>query len=490
MSTVKKVLAGGLIALSILISYAPVSAQAVPVPLPVVETNPALIGAELATAASTGTQATIMQVLNGLAWAVAKAAIRSMTQSVVNWINSGFEGSPAFATDLRQTMLRLGDGVAAGFVGELIDNFEINSPFLDQIGPTIAYGYLLYTSRDQIQERLRYTLNEYARNEEAYRRGAFNEGGFSAWFATVRYCGNDPYCAQLAAEDELARRLDAQLRQRLEELDWGRGFLSWRNCPDESDTGDTVTSLSETEDAVECPILTPGSVIENALLGTTDSPLRQLELADSINEIVGALASQLVSQVLGGTGLLGTSRPSSGGGRSYLQQYAGTPGTDSTLAAGFNQALREQEQEVGSYRTNWTTIRTAAESAIAVCSQGVGNDATQRERADEVKADADREIVRASSALTILGELRTRLAAVQQSQSATSATQSAAITRDYECLLSGGNPANGTCTPTDPSILPTGREMGQVARNAVDSGDGTPASLFTEMTRIANGGCD
>ena len=32
------------------------------------------------------------RVLDGIAWAVAKMAVRQMTTSIVNWINSGFDG--------------------------------------------------------------------------------------------------------------------------------------------------------------------------------------------------------------------------------------------------------------------------------------------------------------------------------------------------------------------------------------------------------------
>jgi hypothetical protein len=39
-------------------------------------------------------------VADGIAWAVAKLVVREMTTSIVNWINSGFKGNPAFVTDL------------------------------------------------------------------------------------------------------------------------------------------------------------------------------------------------------------------------------------------------------------------------------------------------------------------------------------------------------------------------------------------------------
>ncbi|MGB4076481.1 MAG: hypothetical protein WBK28_02135, partial [Minisyncoccia bacterium] len=68
-------------------------------------------------------------VLNSLAWAIAKAAVRSMTQSIVTWINSGFEGSPAFATDLRRNLRQVADAHVGLLVQELRSSISINSPY-------------------------------------------------------------------------------------------------------------------------------------------------------------------------------------------------------------------------------------------------------------------------------------------------------------------------------------------------------------------------
>src|SRR4051812_20672750 len=38
-------------------------------------------------------------VLDGLAWTVAKSALSTLTTDVVNWINTGFSGSPSFVTN-------------------------------------------------------------------------------------------------------------------------------------------------------------------------------------------------------------------------------------------------------------------------------------------------------------------------------------------------------------------------------------------------------
>jgi hypothetical protein len=50
--------------------------------------------------------------LDPIAWMVAKAALQSVVKSTINWINSGFNGSPAFVTDLQQKLLDVGDAQA------------------------------------------------------------------------------------------------------------------------------------------------------------------------------------------------------------------------------------------------------------------------------------------------------------------------------------------------------------------------------------------
>ncbi len=124
-------------------------------------------------------------------------------------------------------------------------------------------------------------------------------------------------------------------------------------------------SLSGKDPCLAYNIETPGSIIENQLGITTTSPLRQLELADSINEIVSALMGQLVNHILGGGGLSGASQPSSGGGSSALDQ-ATDPSQYSqattNAAQGFSTQITTTRTRVVQFQTDWQKIDTAAEA--------------------------------------------------------------------------------------------------------------------------------
>ena len=70
---------------------------------------------------------------------------------------------------------------------------------------------------------------------------------------------------------------------------------------------------------LDCPIETPGSTIVNALEMNLNSPQIELALVDSINEIVNALAAQLVNTVLQG-GLKAVSGAGPSDSTAYIQE--------------------------------------------------------------------------------------------------------------------------------------------------------------------------
>ncbi len=275
-------------------------------------------------------------------------------------------------------------------------------------------------------------------------------------------CGNDPYCAEFVAQEELINSLDSDIQERLSELSYGRGFMSWKNCPDyeQEDGVDTTiggASLSDEDQMVGCTISTPGSVIESQLEHQLGSGVRQLEIADSINEIVGALAAQIVKQALGGSGLLGASQPSEGGGRSFLDRVAdeSSAQTAGALSEGFRDSVERERA--------WArTLQTAATAANEKC-QVPGSDT---EKAAEVAAT----LTRMTTVGTELDDIRTR---IDQARTLSGARQSAfvsTISNDYSRILSSGRIPTAQDVNTDPEIVPT--------------------TLILRLNEIAEDGCD
>lgn len=440
----------------------------------------------IATAAGTSAavdveQGLITKALNALAWTVAKVAIQSMTKSIVNWINSGFEGSPAFETDLNSSLRKLGDGVAQGFLTQIINDEAVHSPFIDSLVTKVGAAYYLYSSKDAISAQLRYTLAETSPNPQAFQAGDFSQGGWNAWFSSFQNPANNPYGAQMIASQALANQVSVAANQRVAELAWGKGFLSWKgdcikgNISKDASTlmnevGATgkaaetayVSSLSDAEGCLERETKTPGSVIESALIANVNSPLHQLELADSINEIVGALAQQLVSKVIGGEGLSGVSKPSQGGGRSSLSlatdpsQYSGSV---TGVSDGFVSGLSTTKAKTETYKAAWQKIKAAALTAKNACgSSSVVTDTL---------AKADASLVRADESLTSLASIQARTSSL--SSGPEQAAELSSIIQDYLKL---------------PLLGPD--ELSEATRESADTGNSVPGSLYSQMVRLSN----
>ncbi|MFM2340064.1 MAG: hypothetical protein RLZZ360_700 [Candidatus Parcubacteria bacterium] len=260
-----------------------------------------------ATALATGQLFVKENLLDGIAWAVAKQMVSNMTRSLINWINSGFQGSPSFVTDFKQMLLDSLDQVAGEYIKSLggIGEF-ICSPFQLDVQAALAINYAQARSGNPSgpNENL-CTLTGIASNIENFLSGTADSWG--QWMEVTANPQNTPYGAYLAAEASLNVRLRNEAGQEIEVASWGDGFLSNKVC-----------QAIEGTTQEECKITTPGQVVSEALTFQLSTGPRSLIEADEINELIGALLNQLVLQAVQGlNGLLGLSETGSNG-TSYL----------------------------------------------------------------------------------------------------------------------------------------------------------------------------
>ncbi len=261
-------------------------------------------------------------ILDGVVVALREALVASITESIVNWINSGFEGSPAFVTDLGGFLTNIADEVAGDFILGSDLGF-LCSPFELEVRIALAMNY-----QKTYRQKAECTLTEVSGNVEKFLSGDFSSGGWPAWFKLHIDPQNNPYRAYLEAEKELTARIVNAQGQEIKLLEFGDGFFSKRECVRYGSDGtnaqqgrDGTTSGTTTKTCLEYKIVTPGTQINEQLGDVLGSGFRQLELADELDEIIGALLSQLAQQAL--TGLSGLSGLSSGGSDnkgSYLSQ--------------------------------------------------------------------------------------------------------------------------------------------------------------------------
>lgn len=241
-----------------------------------------------------GTQiATAPGSANFWATQISRTLIQFMTQSIVNWINSGFEGQPSFVRDPGEFLLDVGDVVAGDFI-EGSDLDFLCSPFQLDIRALLNIRYT--DSGFNVSCRLTDVLQNIDNFTDFTRNGNFAAAGWSGWFSTAHPNGNI-YGSTLEAEAELGVRIRGRRNIELLQLEWGSGFLSFQKC--EEPAGAPLD-----ECLVKGPVKTPGVVIEDGLAETLGGEFRQLELADSVDKILNALLNYFITQALSETGLL------------------------------------------------------------------------------------------------------------------------------------------------------------------------------------------
>lgn len=284
-------------------------------------------------------------LLDGIAWAVAKQMVSNMTRQLINWINSGFQG-PAFVTDFKQMLLDSLDQVAGEYIRGLGDLGEfICSPFQLDVQAALSINYAQAKSgMPSGPDQNLCTLTGIGSNIENFLSGAADNWG--QWFQVTSNPQNTPYGAYLAAEASLNIRLRNEAGEEIEVASWGNGFLSKKVC-----------QAVEGTTREDCKITTPGQVISEALTFQLSTGPRALIEADEINEIIGALLNQLVLQAVQGlNGLLGLSETGYGGGRgSYLDAVV----DEGATVVDYTPYKREMDEAVARERAMLELIQRA-----------------------------------------------------------------------------------------------------------------------------------
>ncbi|MBY0309705.1 hypothetical protein K2Q16_00980 [Patescibacteria group bacterium] len=251
-------------------------------------------------------QWSVTSILNGLAWAAAKNILSMIQRDIVRWINSGFQGSPAFIQDLGGFITNIADETAGQLIQEIGGPLSfVCSPFQLDVRIAVASAY----NRTRDKNARRCTLTGALQNIQNFIGGDMNQGGWDSWIRIVHQPQSyTPLGSALDASAELGIRIRTAQGREVNLLNWGGGFMSSKVC-------ETVPGPSGDEE--KCRVSTPGNVIANQLNRSLGLGDESLIAADQINEIIGALMQQMVKQVLTGAGgLLGA-----GGGQGSNSKY-------------------------------------------------------------------------------------------------------------------------------------------------------------------------
>ncbi len=210
---------------------------------------------------------------------IARIAIEKITASTVDWINSGFDGKPAFVQDYQQFFTDVADEAA----GEYIRGTKLAflcSPFQLQVRIAIAQSYAQRRSSDAPS----CTLSGVVGNVEEFMEGTFSEGGWGGLLSFTTVPTNNPFGAYMFGQISLGNEIASA--QTNVEITPG-GFLSKKECKSNGPNGQEV-----------CRTVTPGVLIEDAARKVIGNSVDSLNLADSFDEIIGALVQQLLTRTL------------------------------------------------------------------------------------------------------------------------------------------------------------------------------------------------
>ncbi|MEI6304499.1 MAG: hypothetical protein WCP09_00565, partial [Candidatus Taylorbacteria bacterium] len=333
--------------------------------------------------------------LDGLAWAVGADLLRSMSDSVIQWINGGFDGKPAFMQNPQAFFMDqadqltgafiAGDGPLQGLCGSfgldiklslaqgqahtprerytctlssIIQNasnahisMSVDSdPNGATLGDFVSGGILSNSNQLNVNGN---SVNSIRSN---FTKTSFsNGGGWRGFLELTTQPQNSPIGAYILTKSDLQEQIANSKQNTNSELDRGKGFFSWKTCEPAWD------AYGQTADY--CEIQTPGSVIGGALDKTLGASQDRLNAAHELNEIIDAFFNQLVTTTLKkGLGTMTLKPP--GATQSALSELSaqGAASSGASTAA----TLQQMSSSVGTYVQPMTDLKSFKDQVLLV----------------------------------------------------------------------------------------------------------------------------
>jgi hypothetical protein len=373
--------------------------------------NNTLLGSNLAqntiTAVSTAGSWLNDNVLDGLGWAIAKRIMSGMIRSLINWVNSGFQGRPAFIQDFTGFLTDIADQEIGNLISQIggdsgIGSF-ICSPFKLDVQIAIETQYQRGRAGGSAPAC---RLSGIVSNIQGFIDGVDTSGGIRDWLTiTATPQTYTPYGAVLTAEGQARARIINAQGQEVDLLKFGGGFLSQRVC-------EPLQGVTGTKN---CSIVKPGQVIAaqiNKALGAGQDTLVE---ADEVNELISALLAQLANKALSGvSGLLGLSDPGggrSGGSSSFLDDLYNDSGRATVSGTDTDNIISRSLEIERDFVARAEALRTGYVLFIAN-----STNSTNRNRAQTALADIERRLADSRLLITELEVLEIRYQTPDESE--------------------------------------------------------------------------
>jgi len=295
-------------------------------------------------------------VLDPLAWTAANVIIDQFGDALVDWIRNGFDGSPMFLSDpegfFRDTANQLSGAIIDDLdmewlcdpLGKLRLNIDFFFPGTDRAKYActfndIADTFESYANRDDISDWINVNVNVRERNIVRAYGSDYRNGGFLMWLFTAQKKNND-LGRTLQTADDVYAAVNARVGIEGFQLNLYKGFFGIRKCVEYVEGGELAGMTSEGKNAGKPPCKkwetkTPGTLVQDQLDDVGGKDLSRLQVADEIDEIIGALATTMMGWLLtggnDGGGVLGYDKDSdySGSNRDHYGELSKSQQTTS-----------------------------------------------------------------------------------------------------------------------------------------------------------------
>lgn len=299
---------------------------------------------------------------DGYGWVAAKSVVSGLTSSIVNWVNSGYKGGPSFVTNPDIFFTNVADDVTGEFLSKngniakyLCSPFSIDIRLALALGQTNKHGRKDYecTLSTVINNAKNASIN--GRSIEGFVNGDFSQGGWQG-FISLSESQNNASGAYLQAHSDLLDQIAGKQNKFVQQLNQGLGFLSNEKCD---------------KQGKNCHVTTPGSFIGSTLNKSSQANFDALGVADSIDEILGAVLQNFLQNTLTG-GLTGASEKPSGSTKSLVQMLqnesehpAALQSYASDIAGLYGVYISNAEKAVKDYTQAFTAYSGVANNVAA-----------------------------------------------------------------------------------------------------------------------------
>jgi hypothetical protein len=240
-----------------------------------------------------------------------KAAQR-LTQMVVNWANSGFDGRAFYVEDYGEFFKDIAKDATNDYLYELRDSV---SPFTNSIIRALDLDY--YSSILQAPDQ--FNLDAlFGENWEDHNQ-SFGSGGWELYLARWEPV-NNPFGAYLEAREQLQSRLNSKEQAVSVDLQGNNGYLSFQRCVDPPNwrRGQTVSVTApianDTTGQLNIPQITqerqvpckkwetqtPGNAIYEQVTRGLNVPIDRLVQSDELGEILSTSLDSMAKALITG----------------------------------------------------------------------------------------------------------------------------------------------------------------------------------------------